>query len=164
MAFRANQQLRDDIWDYRYKSASVEPPVESEKIVSFPPSSPTLMGYGTSALNLVQQAADIFGDMENQARETEARAQSMYKNLTDKLQQAEMQRDSSERARREIVNELNYKIRDVTRALQQAEAHITEAEERTVAAEFRAQAAENQLFKANRELAAVEDAIRKRLL
>lgn len=162
MAFRANQQLRDDIWDYRYKSAPVEPPVESEKIVSFPPS--PSRDYGTTALNLVQQAADIFGDMENQARETEARAQSMYKNLTDKLQQAEMQRDSSERARREIVNELNYKIRDVTRALQQAEARITEAEERTVAAEFRAQAAENQLYKANRELAAVEDAIRKRLL
>lgn len=162
MAFRANQQLREDIWDYRYKSAPVEPSVESEKIVNFPPS--TSRDYGTTALNLVQQAADIFGDMENQARETEARAQSMYKNLTDKLQQAEMQRDSSERARREIVNELNYKIRDVTRALQQAESRITEAEERTVAAEFRAQAAENQLYNANRELAAVEDAIRKRLL
>jgi chromosome segregation ATPase len=148
MAFRANQQLRDDIWDYRYKSSPAEPPVESEKIVSFPPS--PSRDYGTTALNLVQQAADIFGDMENQAREAEARAQSMYKNLTDKLQQAEMQRDASERARREIVNELNYKIRDVTRALQ--------------AAEFRAQAAENELYKANRELAAVEDAIRKRLL
>jgi flagellar hook-basal body complex protein FliE len=162
MAFRANQQLREDMWDYRYKSSPVESPVESEKIVSFPPS--TSRDYGTTALNLVQQAADIFGDMENQARETEARAQSMYKNLTEKLQQAEMQRDSSERARREIVNELNNKLRDVTRALQQAEVRITAAEERTVAAEFRAQAAGNQLYKANRELAAVEEAIRKRLL
>ena len=159
MAFRANQQLRDDMWDYRHKSSPVSEP---ENIVSFPPS--TSRDYGTTALNLVQQAADIFGDMENQARETEARAQSMYKNLTEKLQQAEMQRDSSERARREIISELNNRIRDVTRALQQAEARITEADERTVAAEFRAQAAENQLYKANRELAAVEDAIRKRLL
>jgi hypothetical protein len=159
MAFRANQQLREDMWDYRYKSSPVSEP---ENIVSFPPSTPK--DYGTTALNLVQQAADIFSDMESHARAIESRAQSTYKNLTEKLQQAEMQRDSSERARREIVNELNYKIRDVTRALQQAEAHITEAEERTVAAEFRAQAAENQLFKANRELAAVEDAIRKRLL
>ena len=158
MAFRANQQLREDIWDYRYKSS----PVESENIVSFPPSTPK--EYGTTALNLVQQAAEIFSGMEDHARETEARAQSMYKNLTEKLQHAETERDASERARREIVNELNYKIRDVTRALQHAEARITEAEERTVAAEFRAQAAENQLYKANRELAAVEDAIRKRLL
>jgi DNA repair exonuclease SbcCD ATPase subunit len=159
MAFRANQQLREDMWDYRYKSSPVGEP---ENIVSFPPS--TSKDYGTTALNLVQQAAEIFSSMENHARETEARAQSMCKSLAEKLQHAEMQRDSSERARRDIVNEMNSKIQDVTRALQQAEVRITEAEERTVAAEFRAQAAENQLYKANRELAAVEDAIRKRLL
>ena len=159
MAFRANQQLREDMWDYRYKSS----PVESENILSFPPSSPP-KDYGTTALNLVQQAAEIFSGMENHARETEARAQSMCKSLAEKLQLAEVQRDSSERARREIVNELNHKIQDVTRALQQAQTRITEAEERAIAAEFRAQAAENQLYKANRELAAVEDAIRKRLL
>ena len=158
MTFRANQQLREDMWDYRYKSS----PVESENVLSFPPSSPK--EYGTTALNLVHQAAEIFSGMENHARETEARAQSMCKSLAEKLQLAEVQRDSSERARREIVNELNYKIQDVTRALQLAEARITEAEERAVAAEFRAQATENQLYKANRELAAVEEAIRKRLL
>ena len=158
MAFRANQQLREDMWDYRYKSS----PAESENIVSFPPSAPK--DYGTTALNLVQQAAEIFSGMENHARETEARAQSMCKSLADKLQLAEMQRDASERARREIVNELNYKIQDVTRALQKAEARITEAEEHAIASEFRAQTAENQLRKANQELAAVEDAIRKRLL
>jgi hypothetical protein len=41
---------------------------------------------------------------------------------------------------------------------------IVAAEDKAVAAEFRAQAAEAQLYKANRELAAVEEAIRKRLL
>ena len=158
MAFRANQQLREDMWDYRYKSA----PSETENVLSFPPSAPK--DYGTTALNLVQQAAEIFSGMENHARETEARAQSLCKSLAEKLQLAETQRDASERARREIVNELNHKIQDVTRALQQAEARITAAEERAIAAQFRAQAAENQLYKANRELAAVEDAIRKRLL
>jgi hypothetical protein len=158
MAFRANQQLREDMWDYRYKSSAVE----SENILSFPPSG--AKDYGTTALNLVQQAAEIFSGMENHARETEARAQSLCKSLAEKLQLAEMQRDASERARREIVNELNCKVQDVTRALQRAEARITEAEEHAIAAEFRAQAAENQLYKANRELAAVEDAIRRRLL
>jgi hypothetical protein len=158
MAFRANQQLREDMWDYRYKSS----PVESENIVSFPPSAPK--EYGTTALNLVQQAAEIFSGMENHARETEARAQALCKSFAEKLQVAEKQRDSSERARREIVNELNQKIQDVTRALQHAQTRITQAEERAIASEFRAQAAENQLHKANQELAAVEDAIRKRLL
>src|SRR5580692_12618675 len=158
MAFRANQQLREDMWDYRHKPAASA----DENILSFAQSAPR--EYGTTALNLVHQAAEIFSGMENHARETEARAQSMCKSLAEKLQLAEVQRDSSERARREIVNELNYKIQDVTRALQLAEARITEAEERAVAAEFRAQATENQLYKTNRELAAVEEAIRKRLL
>jgi hypothetical protein len=158
MPFRANQQLREDMWDYRYKSSASE----SENVLSFPPSTPK--DYGTTALNLVQQAAEIFSGLENQAREAEARAQSMCKSLAEKLQLAETQRDASERARREIVDELNYKIQDVTLGLQQAEARITAAEERAIAAQFRAQAAENQLYKANRELAAVEDAIRKRLL
>jgi septal ring factor EnvC (AmiA/AmiB activator) len=157
MAFRANQQLREDMWDYRYKSSAIE----SENVVSFPPSA--AKDYGSTALNLVQQAAEIFTGMENHARETEARAQSLCKSLAEKLQLAEMQRDSSERARREI-DELNSKIQDVTRALQQAQARITKAEEHAIAAEFRAQAAETQLYKANRELAAVEEAIRKRLL
>ena len=48
--------------------------------------------------------------------------------------------------------------------LQQAQSRIVGAEERTLAAEFRAQAAEAMLHKANQELAAVEEAIRKRLL
>jgi DNA-binding ferritin-like protein len=88
----------------------------------------------------------------------------LYKSFAEKLQIAENQRDASERARREVVNELNGKLADVSRALQQAKARIVDAEDRVTAAEFRAQAAETQLHKANRELAAVEQAIRTRLL
>ena len=98
------------------------------------------------------------------ARETEARAQSMCESLTGKLKIAELQRDAAERARREVVNELNGKLQEVAKALQQAQSRLTIAEDRAVAAEFRAQSAEVQLHKANRELAAVEEAIRTRLL
>ncbi len=52
----------------------------------------------------------------------------------------------------------------MTSALKQAESRIVIAEDYATAAEFRAQAAEALLRKANKELAAVEDAIRKRLL
>ena len=38
------------------------------------------------------------------------------------------------------------------------------ADDHALAAEFRAQAAEAQLYKANQELAAIEEMIRKRLL
>jgi hypothetical protein len=158
MPFRANQQLREDMWDYRYKSSARE----NENTVSI--TQPAAKDYGITALNLVHQAAEIFSGMENHVRETEARAQSMCESFTEKLQLAEQQRDSAERARREAVNGLSCKLQDVSRALQQAQSRIVAAEEQAVAAEFRAQAAEAKLYKANQELAAVEEAIRKRLL
>jgi len=161
MAFRANQQLRDDIWDYRYKS-SAAPASEPENIVSLAPSAPR--EDGVTALDLVHQAAEIFKNLEDQAREADARARSVCEDLSEKLRLAEKQRDLAERARREVVNELNGKLQDVSRALQQAQSRIVGAEERTVAAEYRAQAAEAKLYRANQELAAVEEAIRKRLL
>jgi methionine synthase II (cobalamin-independent) len=159
MAFRANQQLRDDIFDYRYKSSADE----NENILRFSQSVPKDYG-GATALELVHQAAEIFKGMESHAREAEARAQSLCENLAGKLQLAEQQRDAAERARREVVNQFNGKLQDVSRALQQAQSRIVHAEERMIAAEFRAQAVEAKLYKANQELAAVEEAIRKRLL
>jgi hypothetical protein len=158
MPFRANQQLREDIWDYRYKSSAGG----NENTLSVAPS--VAKDHGTTALNLVHQAAEIFSGMENHARETEARAQSMCESFAEKLQVAEQQRDAAERAHRDAVNGLNGKLQDVSRALQQAQLRIVVAEEQAVAAEFRAQAAEAKLYKANRELAAVEEAIRTRLL
>lgn len=158
MAFRANQQLREDIWDYRGKS----PAGENENILRF--AQPAAKDHGTTALSLVHQAAEILNGMENHARETEARARLLCESLAEKLRLAEGQRDAAERARREVVNELNGKLQEVSRTLQLAQSCIVAAEDKAVAAEFRAQAAEGQLYKANRELAAVEEAIRKRLL
>ena len=157
MSFRANQKLRENMRDYRHKLEIVE----GENAAGFIQST---ADYGTTALNLVQHAAEIFSGMENHLHETEARAQSLCQSLAEKLQLAEEQRDSSERARRKVINEFNGKLQDLSRALQQARSRITEAEERATAAEFRAQAAETQLGKANGELAAIEKAIRTRLL
>ena len=156
MAFRANQQLREDIWDYRFKSPTNE---------NAPRAVPSRASdYSTTALDLVQQAAEVFSGMENHARETEARAQSMYKSFAEKLRRAEDERDAAEHARRDVVREMNSKLHDVAKALQKAHARIAEAEDRATAAEFRAQAIQTQLHKANRELAAIEEAIRTRLL
>jgi hypothetical protein len=162
MAFRANQQLRDDIWDYRFK-ASAPAAVEPENIVSLA-APPAPKNDGATALDLVHQAAEIFKGMEDRTHEIEARARAVCDDLAEKLRIAEKQRDAAEHARREVVNELNGKLQDVSRALQQAQSRIVGAEERTVAAEYRAQAAEAKLYRANQELAAVEEAIRKRLL
>jgi hypothetical protein len=158
MAYRSNQQLREDIWDYRYRSSAGE----NENVLSF--SHSAAKDHGATALDLVNQAAEIFQSMEHHARETETRAQSLCKSLTEKLLLAGKQREAAERSRLETINELNGRLEDMARALKQAESRIMVAEDYATAAEFRAQAAEAQLRKANKELAAVEDAIRKRLL
>jgi len=158
MAYRRHQQLRDDIWDYRYKSSLGE----NENVLSF--SQSAARDHGATALELVNEAAEIFNSMESHARETEARAQSLCKDLTEKLLLVGKQKEAAARAHLETINELNCKLQDFTSALKQAQSRIAVAEDYATAAEFRAQAAEAQLRKANQELAAVEDAIRKRLL
>ena len=137
-------------------------PAEDEKIVSF--ARQPAKNSSPSALSLVQQAAELFEGMENQARETEARAQSLCKSAAQRLLLAEKQRDAAERARHDVVNEFNGKLEDVTQALDRAQQRVVAAEDHALAAEFRAQAAEAQLYKANQELAAIEEMIRKRLL
>lgn len=119
---------------------------------------------GSVALNLVYQAAEVFSAIEDRARETEARAQSMCKSAADKLKFAEQRVEAAERDRRETIDEADRKLQDASRALKQAESRITVAEEYATAAEFRAQAAEVQLQKLRQELALIEDAIRRRLL
>jgi len=162
MAYRANQQLREDIWDYRYNSSPSALPDEPENVVNF--ARQPAKTHGPTALSLVQQAAELFEGMENQARETEARAQSLCKSAAQRLRLAEKQRDAAERARHDVVNELNAKLEDMTQAMQRAQKRVVAAEDHALAAEFRAQAAEAALYKANQELAAIEDMIRKRLL
>jgi hypothetical protein len=133
MGYRAYQQLREDLWDYKYKAVLGE----ADNVLSF--SQPDAKDDGPTALDLVQQAAE-------------------------RLLLAGKQKYAAERARGEIIDVLNGKLQDVTKALKQAQLRITAAEDYATAVEFRAQAAELQLSKANRELAAVEQAVRTRLL
>ena len=157
MAYRS-KHLREEFRDYR-----VEPSIgEDENVLRFP--QPAGENYGSAALDLVNQAADLFENMENQTNQIESYAQSLCRNLADKLLLAERQREAADRARLETINELTRRLQAATRALDKANLRIVSAEDYATAAEFRAQAAENELSKANRGLAAVESAIRKRLL
>jgi hypothetical protein len=110
-------------------------------------------------LNLVQQAAEIFSSMEDHARETEARAQS----LLECLKLAERRAETAERERNEAINEADSMLEDAYRALEQAQSRIESAEDRLTAMEFRAQASDAVAREAKRALAVVEDAIRNRL-
>ena len=117
---------------------------------------------GANVLNLVYQAAEIFSDMEVRARDTEARAQSMCKEATKRVLSAEAKSEAADRARRQIITEVEYKLQDASRALRQAESQITAAEDRATAAEVQAQLAETKARQAIEALALVEEAIRKR--
>jgi len=95
MAYRGNQQLREDIWDYRDRSSTRE----RENVLRFPRSDED--DYGETALDLVNQAAELFDSMENHAREREANAQSLCKSLAEKLLLTERQKEAAERAQLE---------------------------------------------------------------
>ena len=123
---------------------------------------PTEPDLGASALDLVYQAAEVFGDMEARARETEARAQSMCKAASEKVLSAEARSEAADRARRKIITEAECKLQDAARALSQAQLQITAAEDRVAAAEVRAQVAEAKARQALETLSLVEEALRNR--
>ena len=134
----------------------------NENVLSF--SRPSAPNCGTTALNLVYQAAEIFGNIEDHARETEARANSLCKSAVERLKVAEARIETAERARLEIINEADCKLEDASRALKQAQSRIEAAEDQLTAVEFRAQAAEAEAREVKQALALVEEAIRRRLL
>jgi hypothetical protein len=64
---------------------------------------------GATALNLVYQAAEVFGSMEEHARETEARARSLCKSAAERLKLAEKRTETAQRECREIIIEIDFK-------------------------------------------------------
>src|ERR1700761_1469321 len=116
------------------------------------------------ALDLVYQAADAFRASQDRARETEARAQFLCRQASEKVRHAEMRAESAEQAYRELMSAVDQKLKDAHRALEQAQANVSTQTDRQIAAEFRAQQAEAEMRETKRALALVEQAIRKRLL
>ena len=133
-----------------------------ENVLSF--ARPSVPDSGATALNLVYQAAEVFRSMEDHARETEARAQSLCRSAAERLKHAEKRIEAAERARRELITEAECKLQDASRALKQAQSRTEAAEDKLTAMEFRAQAAEAEAREAKEALALVEEAIRRRLL
>ena len=126
-----------------------------------PPSAPD---EAATALDLVYQAADVFRSMEEHARETETRAQSLCASALERLRLAEMRAEAAELAQRELSITAEYKLQHACRALEQAQSCIEAQKDKLRATELRAQMAEAEAQKAKEALALVEDAIRKRLL
>ncbi len=133
-----------------------------ENVVEFArPGSPD---RGINALRLVYQAAEVFGDIQDQARETEARARALCQSAADRLKLANERAETAERERSDVILQADAKLQEASRALELAQMRISAAEEQALAAEQRAKAAESEAQEAKQTLALVEDAIRRRLL
>jgi chromosome segregation ATPase len=145
--------------DPRFLRATI---ATDENVLSF--GRPPEPDQGTTALNLVYQAAEVFRGMEDQARETEARAQSLCQGATERLKLAEKRAEAAEQARRALIVDVDCKLQDAARVLKQAQSRIEAAEDKLTALEFRAQSAEARAREAEESLALVEEAIRRRLL
>src|SRR5271154_7435555 len=104
-----------------------------QNVLSF--AGPSVPDSGATALNLVYQAAEVFRSIEDRARETEARAQSLCRSATERLKHAEKRAEAAERARRELITEAECKLQDASRALKQAQCRIEAAEDKLTAME-----------------------------
>lgn len=135
---------------------------DAANILSFPPASPR--DGSATAIDLIYQAAEMFTGIEHRARDIEANARAMCQNAVDKLVDSEQRIQASERARRDIIANVDRRLQEVSLALSDAKARIDAAEARANAAERRATAAEAEAETARRLLAQVEDTIRSRLL
>ena len=101
---------------------------------------------GRSAIDLVYQAAEVVGNIQNHARQTEIRAETLCRNALDKLRSAETRAQAAENA------------------LNVSESRIASAEAKLSAAELRAKNAETRARELDQALSLIEEAIRTRLL
>ena len=92
---------------------------KDENVLSFrPPSAPD---EGATALDLVYQAANVFRSMEEHARETETRAQSLCASALERLRLAERRAEAAERAQRELIITAEDKLQGACRAQEKAQ-------------------------------------------
>jgi hypothetical protein len=119
---------------------------EGENVLAFPRErTEPVRNDGQSAIDLVYQAAEVVGNMQDHARQTEIRAQTLCRNAIEKLRLAETRTEAAENA------------------LNLAESRIASAEARLCAAELRA-SAETRARELDQALTLIEKAIRTRLL
>lgn len=138
------------------------PARDAANILAFPPTS--ARDGSATAIDLIYQAAEMFTGIEHRARDIEANARAMCQNAVDKLVDSERRIQAAERARRDIIADVDRRLQEVSLALSDAKARIDAAEARAAAAERRATAAETEAETARRLLTQVEDTIRSRLL
>ena len=129
------------------------------------PTSPRKDGRG--ALELVEQAAEQFRKIEDQAHEFGNRARALAEGAIQKLQLAEdtiqALRDDKVAAEASIA-QLHDEVRALGEALKRERARVQAAENRLPQLEMRARTAEARAQECDNTLSRIEEAIRTKLL
>src|SRR5450759_4303626 len=147
----------------------------AENVLSFPRPPYSAKNPGAAALDLVYQAAELIGDVDNYAAERQARAENLAKQAIEKLKIADDRVRSAESGRRaaeaeikefsdRVEKELSVKLQKVEEAMEQTASRIADTDAQLSAAEQRARTAEMRANDAENALKRIEEAIRSRIL
>jgi chromosome segregation ATPase len=129
--------------------ADVEQPADANaNVLNFPQGRVDCQANnnGQSALDLVYQAAELVGNLQEESRQTEARAKNLCRSAAERLRLAEQRAEAAQSA------------------LSHAESRLSSAEAKLCDAELRAKNAEMRARELDQALSRIEEAIRTRLL
>lgn len=119
------------------------------------------------ALALVEQAAELFTRIEDEAREFEIRARAIAQGAIEKLQSAEdtiqTLRDDNAAAEARIA-QLHDELRELAEALKGTSARVEAAENQLSQLEMRARTAEARAEECENTLSRIEEAVRTKIL
>ena len=164
--------LRERMREFVTNSNAVN---SGDNILNFRQQTSSAKNPGAAALDLVYQAAELIGDVENFAAEREAHAESLAKQAIEKLKIAEERVRSADSARRaaeadiivfkeRVEKELNVKLQEIENAMEQAASRLAATEAQLTAAEQQANAAELRATEAENALTRIEAAIQNQIL
>ena len=164
--------LRERMREFVTNSNAVN---SGDNILNFRHQTSSAKNPGAAALDLVYQAAELIGDVENFAAEREAHAELLANQAIEKLKIAEERVRSADLARRaaeadvtafkeRVEKEFNVKLQEIENAMEQAASRLAATEAQLTAAEQQANAAELRATEAENALKRIEAAIQTQIL
>jgi hypothetical protein len=164
--------IREHMRDHIANSSVV---VSADNIINFQSPPYSAKNPGAAALDLVYQAAELIGDIDNHAAEKQARAETLAKQAIEKLKIADDRVRSAESGRRaaeaeikefsdRVEKEFTVRVQEIEKEMERTASRIAATEAQLTAAEQRARTAEMRANEAENALKRIEEAIRTRIL
>lgn len=139
-----------------------------QNVLTFPGDTPAaLRSDSSAALDLVSQAAEMIGSIQDRAAEMEARAKALADSALKKLQRAETLIHTAEAERdraQDALSKLGVRLEEAERDLTRTQSQIATAEAQLADAERYAKTVATRALNAEKALNQIEDAIRTQLL